>query len=270
MIRDETGYNPYENIHPLMIIESHETAISLIHKCANASLNRGKFPTESKRDHKILDPKPSKESYNHTESYRPVTLESIISKCITRIMKNRLDWKFETSNILANTQEAYRKNRSCNDIVLKLTQSIQEALNLNKTTIVCISDFQSYFESIWRELLIIKLGQAGIGGKFLSLIADYLNGRKYRFSVNNIITEWEDSTIGVPQGSIIIASLLTNLYSYDSDLRNSSMNAEFSDDNIKWVSSYKEDEAVSIMQQYIDEFNDWGIKNNITIKLSSN
>ena len=48
------------------------------------------------------------------------------------------------------------------------------------------------------------------------MIADFLEGREYRFSVNTVTTERETSNIGVPQGAIL-ASHLINLYSSDSD-----------------------------------------------------
>ena len=48
-----------------------------------------KFKQE-KIDPKILLPKPNKDNYNMTNSYRPITLESVIGKLLERVIDFRL------------------------------------------------------------------------------------------------------------------------------------------------------------------------------------
>ena len=83
---------------------------------ANTCLRSGKFPPSCKLDHKMLLPKHSRASYNVCKSYRPITLESIIGKVMQRMLKVRLEWQLESMEKLSPTQEAYRKDRTCNNL----------------------------------------------------------------------------------------------------------------------------------------------------------
>ena len=104
---------------------------------------------------------------------------------------------------------------------------------------LCIFDFASYFENIWRDKLICKQYEAGIRGKILRLFADYISQRKFRIVVNDYTTEWHGSVIGTPQGGIL-STIATNLYSSDSDESDIFLHGEYSDDNLKWESDYDE------------------------------
>ena len=163
---------------------------------------------------KIRMQKPRKEDLNDKSAYRPITLESLISKCIVTMIRTRLEWKLESSNQLSYTQEAYRCGRDGNNITIRLTQNIQDKWNIGETVIVFISDFKNFFESVWRPIIIIKLHRAGITGNMLKLVSDYLLNRMIRFNVNSITTDWMFSEVGTPQGSGL-STIVTNVYSSD-------------------------------------------------------
>ena len=154
-IRDHVGYNSHENIHALMMKKTDESFVDVVNLLANKCLRGGKFPEESKKDQKVLIRKHNAEDPNDDGAYRPITLESLISKCIVIMVLRRLDWKMETTNKLSITQEAYRKGREPNDLTVRVVQSIQESWNENKTVILFVSDFKGFFESVWRPLLIL-------------------------------------------------------------------------------------------------------------------
>ena len=183
-----TAYNPEEDIHPLMLKNGGENLQDLILSIANAALKTNKFPSQCKFDHKIPIPKLFKDNYHTYKAYRPITLESIVGKTITRMIRNRVEWFLESRNCYSSTQEAYRKDHNCNDLVLRAVQHIQEEWNRGETTVMCIFDFSSYFECIWREKLVCKLHEAGIKGDMLRLMADYLTERKFRLVVNQYTT----------------------------------------------------------------------------------
>ena len=208
-------------------------------KLFNMCLNEGKLPKAFLLDHKIVIPKPFKESYNSCKSYRPVTLESLIGKVFIRIIYNRLLWFFETNNLFSPTQDAYRHGHSCNDLVLRLTQTIQDSWNRNETMVLACIDFESYFETIWREKLINQLSAAGIKGNILKVLHVYICSRQFRFSINDFQTEWEQSAVGLSQGGIL-SSILTNFYSAPSDHSLESLHGEYAGDNYKWESHSNE------------------------------
>ena len=260
-VRDQVGYNSHENIHALMMKRTNEDFVKVVNELANKCLRSGKFPEETKKDQKLLREKHNAEDLNEDGAYRPITVESLISKSIVTMVRRRLVWKLESTEKLSQTQEAYRNGREPNDMTVRMVQSIQESWNDNKTVIVFISDFKGFFESIWRPLLTIKLQRAGICGDILRLIDDYLKDRKIRFDINSFTTEWMTTDVGSPQGSSL-STILTNTYSSD-NIEDNFDHGEFSDDNLKWEAHESEVEAARILQTRIDEFGKWCEVNNI-------
>ena len=110
----------------------------------------GSVPQAFKLDHKQLLPKPPSISYqNKCIASRPITIESLISMLLQRIIGVRLECFLESNSKFQDTQEAYRKDIYWNDsILIRPVHQIQEGWNKNETTILCIIDFKSYFGTI--------------------------------------------------------------------------------------------------------------------------
>ena len=124
------------------------------------------------------------------------------------MIRNRIEWFLESMNIYSETQDAYRKDHNYNDLVVRVVQLIQEGWCRDETTVMCVIDFDSYFECIWREKVICKLYEAGVKGNMLRLMADYLTDRKFRMVANQHTTEWVTSVVGTPQGGILSFSTI--------------------------------------------------------------
>ena len=266
-VKNDTSTSPEEDIPALFLKNSGAEFVTYLVKLFNLCLNEGKLPDAFLLDHKIVIPKPFKENYNTCKSYRPITLESLVGKCFIRIIYNRLHWFFETNNLFSATQDAYRHNHSCNDLVLRLTQSIQEAWNRKETVVLACIDFESYFETIWRERLINKLSSSGVNGNILKVLHTYLCSRFYRFAINDHQTEWSHSSVGLSQGGIL-STILTNFYSAKSDNSIDSSHGEFADDNYKWETHQNEHVAATRLQIRLDCFSRWCLLNNIGISSS--
>ena len=110
--------------------------------------------------------------------------------------------------------------------------------------------------------MICKLYKAGIRGKILRLIGNYISDRKFRIVVNSYTSNWINSNIGAPQGGIL-STALTNVYSSDSDECDIYSHGEYSDDNLKWERDVCELEALRKLQPKIDMFLKWCKDNNI-------
>ena len=79
--------------------------------------------------------------------YRPITLESVISKIFQRTIARRLIWRLDISNGFAPTQDAYRK---------QVVNSIQEAKSKNEYNIAVFMDFESCFEKSVESRIVIQ------------------------------------------------------------------------------------------------------------------
>ena len=67
-------------------------------------------------------------------------------------------------NILADGQNGFRGNHSCEDHVFSVTAIVQNRLHHGKDTFVAFIDFTKAFDNIDRNLLLFKLLDYNING----------------------------------------------------------------------------------------------------------
>jgi len=91
-------------------------------------------------------------------------------------------------------------------------QSIMIHEDEGKEIRVVFCDISKAFDRVWHIGLLKKLESIGIQGPLLSWIKNYLSNRKQRVVINNSNSQWRDIKAGVPQGSILAASLIYNFY----------------------------------------------------------
>ena len=115
------------------------------------------------KDAKVMLPRPGKTDYNTVRSYRPITLESVIGKVMERVITRRLVWKLEVVNTVAVTQNAYRRQKSCVQSVLRVATSLSEARAKGESIVLTLIDYESCFERIWRAGFLHKTSLEGCG-----------------------------------------------------------------------------------------------------------
>ena len=72
-----------------------------------------------------------------------------------------------------------------------------------------LTDLSKAFDCPNHELLIAKLDAYGFDQSSLEVILSCLS-RKHRTKINNILSEWADISVGVPEGSILGPLLFLN------------------------------------------------------------
>ena len=80
---------------------------------------------------------------SNVNSYRPISLTSVIAKAMERMVAARLNWYLEHYNLLSNAQTGFRKYHSTNENIILLSQDIKEAFNKKENTLAVFVDFQA-------------------------------------------------------------------------------------------------------------------------------
>ncbi len=84
--------------------------------------------------------------------YRSVSLTSCVAKTIERMIHNRLYYLAETRGWLCPEQAGFRTSRSCEDQILRVTQTISDGYQATKPkrTVLTLLDFSKAFDRVWK------------------------------------------------------------------------------------------------------------------------
>ena len=137
-----------------------------------------------------------------SSNYRPISLLSVFSKIIEKIMYKRLYEFLELHNILYCHQFGFRASHSINHALISLTESVKNTLDNKKFGCSIFLDLKKAFDTMHHEILLKKLEHYGIRGMTLSWFRSYLNNREQYVSVNGHNSCSQKVTCGVPQGSV--------------------------------------------------------------------
>ena len=167
----------------------------------NMSLKTGNVP----QGWKIANVTPiyKKGSKSDPKNYRPVSLTSIVSKVLEKVVRSQLAAHLKEHSILTENQHGFRNNRSCETQLLQSTHSWAESLDKNIPVDIIYLDLSRAFDVVSHDLLLVKLKKVGICGNILRWIKSFLTNRKQRVKVGDVLSDWCAVTSGVPQGTIL-------------------------------------------------------------------
>ena len=103
-----------------------------------------------------------------------------VEKIYSSILNSRLQKFLEVNNILEDEQNGFRASRSCIDHLLVLCTILRNRKSLGLDTFLTYIDFQKAFDSVERGLLLFKLSEIGVIGKFYDAIKSMYNNPKSR------------------------------------------------------------------------------------------
>lgn len=232
----------------------------------NWSLNTGIFPDELKTA-KIV-PLYKKGNQSCVENYRPISMLSVISKILEKVVFNRMKNFLSAYNILNMAQHGFREGRSTQTAILGFLKSLYENLDNNKKCLGLFMDLSKAFDLVDHAFLINKLEKYGFRGRLGDWLLSYLSDRKQIVDIDGTRSNVLEVTCGVPQGSILGPLLFIVFVNDLPDNVNCTDLTMFADDNSYLSTHLRVPDLVSDTQEKLNSFVLWFTDNKLLINAS--
>ena len=217
------------------------------------SIEEGSLPYQWREAHVIaLFKKGCKKSPNN---YRPVSLTAICCKLLEKIIRDNVVENLEKQGLIHKDQHGFCGGRSCCTQLLEVMEMWTRWFEQGLPWDAIYTDFSKAFDSVPHERLLKKVEAYGIRGNLLNWIRSFLSSRKQRVVLGGKLSNWQDVTSGIPQGSVLGPILFTIFINDMPDVVNSSMKL-FADDAkiFKAIESFQD---ISTIQGDIDKLLGW-------------
>lgn len=167
----------------------------------NKSLSEGEFPKSLKLAHVV--PIFKKGSEELLTNYRPISLLSVFSKLLEKIMKIRLLDFLNSVHFFSNSQFGFREGMNTEAALNRFIGELHNHINDNNFVTGIFLDLQKAFDTVDHTILLFKLHQSGIRGGVLNWFKSYLSGREQYVSIGSSKSSIREIKSGVPQGSVL-------------------------------------------------------------------
>jgi hypothetical protein len=202
-------------------------------------------------------------------SFRPISLTSCIGKLFERMLAVRIYHIAESNNLFNSQQAGFRKGRSCEDQIIRITQAIEDGFQMKPTShrsVMVLLDFSKAYDTVWRQRLLLTMHQKGVPLPILRWLYGFLQNRQARVLYNDCTSLSVDMRQGLPQGSVL--SPLLFLFFMDrlaEILPKDTLNALFADDVGILATAPTIKAAEAKAQKTVDVVAQWSKENHLTL-----
>ena len=124
-------------------------------------------------------------------------------KLFERVIEQRMRSHLEHVGFINKHQSGFRKAKSTDDHLFRLSQSIMERFNRGEHVVAAFLDVEKAFDNVWHNGLRYKIFQLGLPTKMTHWLSDFLVGRLIQVNVNSFLSNQINPKAGVPQGSVL-------------------------------------------------------------------
>ena len=190
-----------DNINGKFLKDGASILANPITKLFNLSIKLSEFPELCK----IAKLKPLYKKGNKLkpENYRPISILPLVSKVFEKIIHNQTQLYLDDNNILYKFQSGFRKNYSTDNNLAYLNDKILNGFEKSLYTGMVLIDLQKAFDTIDHNIFLKKLKCLGFADPSIEWFKSYLECRYFRVNIDNVYSEKQILSCGVPQGSIL-------------------------------------------------------------------
>jgi hypothetical protein len=244
-----------DRLHPRLLKEAALQLTRPITAIYNKSLEEGIVPTQWTEGE--ITPIFKKGDKSKPSNYRPVSLTSVLCKVLEQIIRDHLMSHMAVH--ITECQHGFLTGRSCATQLLETLNIWTKLLDEKGTTMdVIYLDFAKAFDTVPHKRLLNKLEAYGVNGRILKWIANFLQNRRQRVSVNGEKSPWTNVLSGVPQGSVL-GPILFICFINDMPDKVQSYLRMFADDTKVFATANSEEET-NRLQKDLDSLHEWSTK----------
>ncbi|CAB4019684.1 Hypothetical predicted protein [Paramuricea clavata] len=231
----------------------------------NMSFEYGTFPNAEKCG-KVI-PIYKSEDRASFDNYRPISVLNTVSKVIERIAHQQITDYLERNQLLCPQQFGFRRGKCTQHAVTYLNEHIRQNMDKSRCTGVVYLDLRKAFDTVSHACLLNKLPYYGIRNIELLWMKDYLLNRSQFVYFNQVKSDEEHVSCGVPQGSIL-GPLLFVLQINDLYLSLKKCNIiMYADDTVLYYSANGTDEIQRSINSDIERVSQWLDSNKLIVNL---
>lgn len=186
---------------------AHEVLLIPLLHIVNIIFREGIYPNIFKNS--IITPLHKGGSKKDISNYRPIAINSNISKIIEKCIKLRLVSYLESFNLLSSNQYGFRQGLGTEDAIVKVIDYISKNLNQGRKCLLIFLDLAKAFDTVSHHILLDRMKSLGIRGIALDLFKSYLNARSQQVKLGDSLSKSCAVECGVPQGTVLGPVLFT-------------------------------------------------------------
>ena len=161
---------------------------------------------------------PKKGDMSNPSNYRGITLINSFAKLFSLVIRKRVNSWWEEQSLLNDFQFGFRDKRGTADCIFVLHTLIQKILARKSKLYCAFIDYEKAFDTIIHDAMWIKLINAGLSSKIITIIKAIYNKISASVKLSHDISSCFDICLGLKQGEplspLLFVLFVNDIYAY--------------------------------------------------------